>query len=135
MKAAIVAMLIAAMTLSGREYRPSHPPPLGHHLPKVPPKILWGVAFAESSFDPLAISRDGFDCGLFQLRAHYNIERGVANAFDPVEATRHAEKILAQGIAELGLDGGIASYRQGIRGVRRFGIERWYVDRVKGVYK
>ena len=104
----------------------------------VPPEILLGVAMAESSMRPDAVSADGLDRGMFQLRSIYDAERaekwGAFDAFDPLSSARIAALILREDYSRLGSwDLAIASYRQGVRGVRRRGPDRWYVDRVRGM--
>lgn len=98
----------------------------------VPPDILAGVARAESGFTPRAVSPDGHDRGMFQLRDRYDAARGVRDPFDPVESAGHAARILREGYDELGdWDLAIAAYRQGAAGVRAHGVGWWYVRRVK----
>lgn len=134
MDAARVAIIVFALALtSGRVYRPSGRYPLLHPVVPVSPKILWGIARAESAFDPLAVSPDGRDRGMFQLRRDFDSERGVDNPYNPVEAVHHAIRILEADMDALGsTDLALTAYRRGRAGARRHGVDREYVARVKG---
>lgn len=130
----ILALALSALTYSGSLYISIRPHAFARPPQLVPPSILWGVAAAESSLQHDAISPDGRDRGIFQLRRDYDAERGVVDPFDPVESTRHASRILAENFAQLKTwRRAIAAYRQGVRGVRENGVDQWYVDRVLGV--
>jgi soluble lytic murein transglycosylase-like protein len=133
MKLLLIVLLLAVLTSGARLYRPSHPRALAHPVVAVPLSLLWGIARAESGFDPLAVSPDGRDRGMFQLRRDFDEARGVIDPFDPVESVGHAVRILEDARARLGSwDLAVAAYRQGVRGVRRDGATRWYVARVRG---
>lgn len=124
--------MIAALTFSARVYRPSHPAPLAHPVALVPASILWGVAAAESGLDPLAVSPDGRDRGMFQLRRDYDEARGVIDPFDPVEALGHARRILAADYLALGSwDAALTAYRHGRAGYLAHGVDAEYVSKVR----
>ena len=86
------------LTLQSKVYIPSHPPPLRHGHSFVPAYILWGIARTESDFTELAVSKDGLDLGMFQLRSKFHWERdrryGHFNPFDAMDSTRVAIGIL-----------------------------------------
>lgn len=97
----------------------------------VPPPILAGIARAESDFTPGAVSPDGHDRGMFQLRDLYDAQRGVVDPFDPEEAAVHAARILRDGYEYFGdWERAVAAYRQGVGGVLEHGVGWWYVRRV-----
>jgi soluble lytic murein transglycosylase-like protein len=130
----LLGLSIAALTFSARDFQPWRPKALPHPEQIVPPSILWGIARAESAFQPKAISLDGRDRGMFQLRMDYDRSRGVVDPYDPVEAVGHAVRILEANMDELGSWRlAIAAYKQGVRGVRENGPDRRYIDRVLGV--
>lgn len=105
---------------------------LAAHAHGVPVHILAGIAAAESDWTPGAVSRDGRDRGMFQLRDTYDRARGVRDPFDPVESAGHAARILRADYVALGSwDLAIAAYRQGAGGVLRHGVGWWYVRRVR----
>ena len=125
------AIALAVLTLSGRVYIPSHPRALAHPHALVPPSILWGVAAAESDGDPRALSHDGRDRGLFQLRRDFDEYRGVVDPFDPLEAMGHAQRILWADYRALGRwDKAITAYAHGRTWTRIHGVDREYVRRV-----
>jgi hypothetical protein len=92
------------------------------------------LAFAESSDNPLAVSKDGHDKGMFQLRDIYNKARGVIDPFDPVESVGHANTILLASFKVFkAWRPAIAAYRQGDGGVLTNGItydSSKYVSRI-----
>jgi len=121
----ILGLSLTACTLSGHIYIPSHPPQIRHYTYQVSPRILWGLAHAESDFDTYAISRDGHDKGMFQLRDTYNKLRNVKNPYDPVESARHASRILLDNLIECKTTvRALAAYRQGTNGVKKHGITK-----------
>ena len=128
-----VSLLLAAfiiLTSASFAYRPSHPQALAHPVALVPSSILWGIARAESDFNPRAVSPDGRDLGMFQLRSNCAWE---CDPFDPIQATKMAEKILSRNRAELGSwNMAITGYRWGIRGARAHGVDKAYVRKVIG---
>jgi hypothetical protein len=90
----------------------------------VPERILVGVMMAESSGRHLAVSPDGLDHGLFQLRVLYHDERakrwGPFDPFDPGESALIAARIIAADRAALGdWRLAVAAYKQGRSGVKR----------------
>lgn len=93
--------------------------------------LLAGLARTESGFDPTAISLDGHDRGMFQLRDKYDVERGIRDPFDYVESVNQAAKLLFGHYKYFGdWTLAIAAYRQGRRGVENYGPDMWYVNRV-----
>ena len=106
----------------------------------VPVRILAGVAFAESSFRPDPEHPDPLDRGMFglhesaKIRAERVAKHGAYDPLDPGTAAIVAARILAEHRANFGdWSHAIAAYRQGASGVRRDGIEWWYVERVRGM--
>lgn len=118
--------------MSPRIFRPSHPKPLAHPVINLPLEAFWGIAEAESSFNTFAIGPDGFDHGLWQVRSFYNQERGIVNAFDPIETTRWAAKNFQKNLAYFrNIDKAITSHKRGRGWTDKKGIDRKYVKRVK----
>jgi hypothetical protein len=69
---------------------------------------------------------------MFQLRRDFDVERGVINPYDSVEAVHHAIRILKTDMDALGsTDLAITAYRWGRTGARRHGVDHDYVARVK----
>lgn len=106
----------------------------------VPVRILAGVAFAESSFRPDPAHPDPLDRGMFglheseEIRAERVAKYGEYDPLDPGMAAIVAARILAEHRANFGdWSRAIAAYRQGASGVRREGVEWWYVERVRGL--
>jgi hypothetical protein len=101
---------------------------------RVSPSILWGIAYNESAFKLDAVSQDKQDRGWFQLRKQYDESRGVVNAFDPIESTGHAIKIIVANFKALKkTPEALAAYRQGVGSVRMNGIfdDSWpYINRI-----
>jgi len=107
--------------------------PLVHPVINLPLFAFWGIAATESDFDPLAISKDGADLGMWQLRSFYNRERGIKNPFDPIESTRWAAKNFGKNMAYFGnVDKAISAHLRGRAWVKRHGIDREYLRRVRG---
>jgi len=141
------ALIFAALCLSSVPYRAPivyhrAPPTEIHAIGRIaaaygiPPDLLVGIAFAESSFDRLAISDDGLDLGRFQLRVLFAAERakkwGAFDPFDTTDSARIASLILRENYERFGnWDMAVAAHRQGALGVRRDGVDQWYVDRVR----
>ena len=101
-----------------------------------PEEILRGIALAESSGRDDAIGDDGESIGRFQLREIYHDERaakwGEYDPRNPQEAAIIAGYVLMHNYTQLGdMDMAIAAYRQGVDGVRRYGVTSWYIERVK----
>jgi hypothetical protein len=121
----ILGLSLTALTFQGFAYRPSHPHAIARVECKVSPKILWGLALAESDMRPDAISKDGQDRGMFQFRKAYDKLRGIVNPFDPVESVGHAIKLLSEKLTvHKKTSIALASYRQGDYGVKRDGITK-----------
>jgi hypothetical protein len=131
---AILALLLAAMSYSGRLYRPSHPMPFPRPVVNLPLSAFWGIAHAESDFDPGAIGyKDGLDLGMWQFRVMYNRERGLVNPFDPVESTQKAIVLFQKNFAYLKtIDRAITAHKRGRGWVLKHGIDKDYVKLVKG---
>lgn len=101
----------------------------------IPAKYLDGIASAESDYTPKAVSKDTFDRGMFQLRKHYDKERalrwGAFDPFDPESSSRIAARLLAEGYEYFNdWPLAITSYRHGIAGAKKKGVDAWYVNRV-----
>jgi hypothetical protein len=126
----LFTLTFAVLSSGSRLYCPSHPHALAHPVAQVPPSILWGVAHAESDFNPLAVSPDGRDRGMFQLRDGCT---DVRDPFDVAEAAHVAAGILARDRAELGSwPLAMTAFRWGRRGARAHGVDWEYVQRVQG---
>lgn len=104
----------------------------------VPPRILAGIAFAESSFREAPDHPDTLDRGMFGLHESEAIhaERsgkwGEYDALKVADAARIAALYLAECYREYDdEDMAICAYRQGITGVQRDGPALWYAERVK----
>lgn len=61
----------------------------------VPLSLLWGVAFAESSFDPSKVGPNGYAKGLMQLSPAVLTKYGVTDPFDPQQSALAGAKYLA----------------------------------------
>jgi hypothetical protein len=133
MKPALICSLaLCVLTFSAKIYKPSHPPNLAHAHASLPLAYFWGIAHAESSFNADAIGPDGLDRGLWQFRATYDKERGIANPFDPVEATRHAVKLFTGNLAALGsVELAVTAHKAGRGGARANGVDTRYLGKVK----
>jgi soluble lytic murein transglycosylase-like protein len=143
-----LAFIFAALCLSSVPYRSPvvyhrSPPTDIHAIGRiaaahgVPPDILVGVAFAESSFNRWAVSADGLDLGMFQLRSLYNRERaekwGEFDPFDTMQSARIAALILRENYERFGRwDKAVAAYNQGSTGVRLRGVKKSYIAKVFG---
>ncbi len=119
---------------SAKIYIPSHPKSIARQSYALSPNVLWNLAKNESNFNPNALSPDGHDRGMFQLRDTYNKIRGIQNPFDPVESYQHATKILLANFKTFkSYKLMLAAYRQGVQGVKDHGIDpisRLYVNRI-----
>lgn len=130
MKRAIIPLLLfIILTSSSRIYRPSHPPPLAHSRCEVPLCILWGVAKAESDYYRWAVSADGQDMGMFQLRAKYY--KGI-DPFDVVCAEEEAQSTLMRNYRVLrSWPRALTAYHCGINFEKRTKwVDKEYVKRV-----
>ena len=113
--------------------------------------ILSGIMLAESGGNPLAIGDDGISIGAYQINERFHAERaekwGEYDPRDPAQARRIASEIVRSNYEELlptlriidpsqwddlRVTLAIASYRQGVAGVRENGPSMWYVNRVLG---
>ena len=103
----------------------------------VPAELLRAIARVESGEDDSAVGDGGRSLGRFQLLEDYHASRAaVLGEYDPrnpVQAGRVAADYLQACLRAFPGDevSGIAAYRQGIAGVRRNGVGRWYVELVK----
>ena len=131
-RAPLLALSLAVLTSGTFAYVPSHPKSLKHQYCPVPLNILWGIAAYESGFNASCKSKDGLDVGMFQLRSKYDRERGVKNALDPQESVSHAIRILyADRMYLKSWDRAITAYNRGRVWVKKHGIDRAYVARVR----
>ena len=113
--------------------------------------MLQGIARAESGETDSAIGDDGISMGRFQINERYHAQRAAAwgeyDPFEPRQAAAIAAHILRENAAyfakvsrvadpstwtERRDELTIASYRQGIGGVKRNGATYWYILRVPG---
>ncbi|MGL5913520.1 MAG: transglycosylase SLT domain-containing protein [Bacteroidales bacterium] len=104
-------------------------------LTGVPSYILEGLAFAESSFRQFALGDDGNSKGMFQINEYYREERlqkfGYYDPYNVEDSCYVAGMILSENYKKLGDWGlAVASYRQGVYGVKSNGASMWYVNRV-----
>jgi len=130
-RALIIVLFLSVLVSSSRIYRPSYPPPLAHPVAFVPPSILWGIVAAESDGDPRAMSKDGRDHNLFQIRdpEQYVWEMSTHR----LTTTKLVIRRLVAARRILGSwDMAITSHRWGIRGAQEHGVDAWYVARVRG---
>lgn len=113
-------------------YRPSEPKAVVRPVVNLPLQIFWGIAHAESDFDPLAIGPDGRDLGMWQFRVYYNRERGLVNPFDPVESTQKAVTLFTKNLAYLkSIDKAVSAHKHGRDWAEKNGIDKEYLARVK----
>jgi hypothetical protein len=133
MKPALVcALALCVLTFSAKVYNPSHPPNLAHAHASLPLAYFWGIANAESSFNADSIGPDGLDRGLWQFRATFDKERGIADPFDPIKATRAAVKLFTANLAKLKSVGlAVTAHKRGAGWAKRNGIDARYLGRVK----
>lgn len=102
----------------------------------VPNWLLYGIRMTESGGDNNAIGDDGISLGSMQINERYRPDRETLcgykyDPFDIYDALYVAALILKQNSKSLSGDLLIASYRQGVTGVKRNGnTSSWYVKRV-----
>jgi hypothetical protein len=139
MKLLLIVLLLAVLTSGARLYRPSHPRALAHPVALVPPSLLWGHGFAESSLRADPPHPDPLDVGMFGLRetAEIHAERaakwGEYDARNPVQAWHIAAHVIADNLAAFdSLDMATTAYKWGPTGARSRGVDREYVERVRG---
>ena len=99
-----------------------------------PERILRGIAFAESSYNPDAIGDDGISVGLCQINEKYHAERaakyGEYNPFDPLDSLVITGLLYMDNLRELKDQRlAVTAHKMGLTGARR-GEVSWYVDRV-----
>lgn len=127
----LVSLALASLASGTCLWRSSHPVALGHHLADLPLAAFWGIARAESDWDPRALSPDHRDRGLWQMRRDFDSERRV-DPFDPVASTRWAAHNFRANLTMLGsVDKAVSAHRRGRAWVMRHGIDREYVRRVR----
>lgn len=104
----------------------------------IPPEILAGIAYAESSYRPAPAHIDPVDRGMFGLhespaiRAERVAIHGEYDAENPVEAAPVAAGILAGHKARLGdWYTAVSAYRHGAAWTREHGIDWDYVEKVR----
>lgn len=100
-------------------------------------KLVVAIAVVESHFNPRAVSRDGRDRGLMQIRdvlaKHFNVAPQAL--FDVNVNLTIACKHLAYLIDRYGFDGGLQAYNVGEFKYRGGTRNRSYLDRVNRVYR
>jgi soluble lytic murein transglycosylase-like protein len=131
-------LTLLAVLSQCKVYIPSHPPPMHRRASLVPPSVLWAIAEVESDCTELAVSRDGLDLGMFQLRSLFHGERarqyGAFNPFDAADSARIAGRILADAYRYFGdWPRAITSYNRGVGWTRRHGVDIIYLNKVRGV--
>ena len=116
----------------------------------VNPDTLQGIAKAESDETDSAIGDDGISMGRFQINERYHKARAAAwgeyDPFEPTQAAMIAGRILVENAAYFAKASRacdpstwaqrrneltIASYRQGIGGVKYNGATYWYIERCR----
>lgn len=151
MKHAAIALLAMVATMSSIEYKPA---PSGYYMARfddrltiyelaeavtgAPADIIEGIAWAESSGGANLNHPDPLDVGYFGLHEtpEYHAERaakwGEYDARNPVQAAIITGRLYVENLERLGdEEKAIAAHYQGVRGVRRNGPARWYIERVK----
>jgi len=101
-----------------------------------PAKLLQAIAITESDEQDTAIGDGGKSRGRMQLNERFRAERvkkyGNYDPNDPEQSVRVAGFIYMENLRILkSQDAAIAAYRQGIRGIRKYGSTSWYVNHVK----
>jgi soluble lytic murein transglycosylase-like protein len=87
----------------------------------VDPELLAAVAWAESGYDPRAVSHAGAQ-GLMQLMPGTAAGLGVKDSFDPEQAVDGAARLLAGHLRQFGsTELALAAYNAGPGAVNRFG--------------
>lgn len=99
-----------------------------------PERILRGIAFAESTYNPDAIGDDGISIGLCQINETFHAERaakyGEYNPFDPLDSLVITGLLYMDNLRALGDERlAVTAHKMGRSGARR-GEVTWYVDRV-----
>lgn len=121
----------AIFTAVGKEYN-------------IDPLLLAAIAMTESSINPTALSKDGHDTGMMQVRwpvwnATLEQELGVTeqrHLYNPLVGTRAGAYILAHYYEKCGVEFFIACYHQGpsiLRNPEK--VRTGYVERVLTYYK
>lgn len=99
-----------------------------------PERILRGIAFAESSYNPDAVGDDGKSIGLCQINEDFHEERaqkyGEYNPYDPLDSLVIAGRLYVDNLKALGCERlAVTAHKMGPTGAKR-GEVAWYVDRV-----
>ena len=102
-----------------------------------PERILRGIAFAESTYNPDAIGDDGVSIGLCQINETFHAERERLywsyNPWCPLDSLLITGRLYADNLRVLKSERlAITAHKMGLNGARR-GEVTWYVDRVLGV--
>ena len=100
-----------------------------------PVELLYGFAFAESTYDQWAMGDDGVSFTRFQINEkfhEYNARTyGEYNPMCPLDTAILTGKIFVADLAALGnVEDAIAAHNQGRSGVRNNGRDQEYVNRV-----
>lgn len=102
----------------------------------VPVGIIAGIAYTESGFDEHAIGDGGMSLGMFQLNETYHAERvrmlgREYNPFNVMDAALITALLYKKNYKQTGDSrNAIACHKQGLKGVKRNGQIKWYVNRV-----
>jgi hypothetical protein len=136
----IAIIILLALTSQCKVYIPSHPPPMHRRASLVPPRVLWAIAEVESDCTELAVSRDGLDCGMFQLRSLFHSERsnkyGKFNPFDACDSARIASLILFDAYKRFhNWPMAITAFHRGVKWTKTYGIDILYVKKVQRARK
>lgn len=99
-----------------------------------PERILRGIAFAESSYNPDAVGDDGKSIGLCQINEDFHDERaqkyGEYNPYDPLDSLVIAGRLYVDNLKVLKSERlAVTAHKMGLTGAKR-GEVSWYVDRV-----
>ena len=97
--------------------------------------LLQAIAITESSENDAVVGDGGKSKGRMQIneryRTYYVEKFGEYNPHDTTDAVRLAAKIILTNYQYFNdLNKAIASYRQGIKGVEKYGVHDWYVKKV-----
>lgn len=102
----------------------------------IDPLLLASLVYAESNFDPKAVSSCGAQ-GLTQLMPATARELGVTNSFDPQQNLNGGAKYIATQLRNFGrVDLALAAYNAGPGAIARLGVvpdsKRGYVNAILG---
>lgn len=135
-RAYLISCALVALCSQCKVYIPSHPPPMHRRASLVPPRLLWAIAEVESDCTELAVSPDGLDCGMFQLRSMFHAERvrqyGAFNPFDAADSAQIASRILLDNYRIFGdWPRAITAFHRGVGWTRRHGVDILYLKKVQ----